>query len=48
MTADAKESQNSNEKKFRKLFLVHKFLNFFLKTKMELLMKNYFPLEQAF
>ena len=38
MTEDAKEFQNSNEKKFRRLFHVHKFLNIFLKNKMELLM----------
>ena len=41
-------SYKKKKKKIRKLFLVHKFLNMFLKTKMELIMKNYSPLEQAY
>ena len=36
---------DSNEKKWRKLLLVHKFLNVFLKKKMEREMKNFEKIE---
>mmetsp|Transcript_13927 Transcript_13927/g.11901 ORF Transcript_13927/g.11901 Transcript_13927/m.11901 type:complete len:168 (-) Transcript_13927:934-1437(-) len=44
----AAEIRDSNEKKWRELLLVHKFLNYFLKRKMEREMKQYESVEQAF